>query len=305
MLSADAYIMVSPVGFSVRWVAAVALVVTSTSASCASKHLLLDSRTVSSVDGAELVPGDVVKDPRNPLISDANSEQMRPWEVRYDNMQPNIFFDQGKYRLWYSSWTTCNSTLGTHGTKGDACAAVGFWPCSGVAAPKLAPGQQGMEARIAALMYAESDDGIVWSKPALGVITDDTTVANKTDFGQNNIVVLDNTGTGVLVDEHAPAAQRYKLFGELKAGPGDKKHSKALAMSADGIHWDVRKFAGVSAALDRHGTVSVHIIDLSARVRCKMLCIRCARCFAFLLSKAYISDPLLPHRCDLLYRAAQ
>lgn len=142
----------------------------------------------------ELVPGDVQKDPRNPLISDASAEQMRPWEVRYDNMQPNVFLDKGKYRLWYSSWTTCNSTADTHGTKADACAAVGYWPCSGVAAPKLAPGQGGMEARIAALMYAESEDGIVWTKPALGVITDaDKTVNNKTDFTQNNIVALDNT----------------------------------------------------------------------------------------------------------------
>jgi hypothetical protein len=241
-----------------RWAAAATLsIVVSSTIATSRKHLLLDSRTVASVQGgAELVPGEVVKDPRNPLISDASAEHMRPWEVRYDNMQPNVFFDKGKYRLWYSSWTTCNSTAGTHGTKGDACAAVGYWPCSGVAAPKLAPGQRGMEARIAALMYAESDDGIVWTKPALGVITDHTTVDNITAFHQNNIVVLDTTGTGVLVDEHAPAAQRYKLFGELKAGPGDKKHSKALAVSADGIHWDVSHFAGSSAALDRHGTVS-------------------------------------------------
>ena len=53
-------------------------------------------------------------------------------------------------------------------------------------------------------MYAESSDGLTWTKPALGVINDTRTVANTTDFAQNNIVVLDNTGTGVLVDTHAP-----------------------------------------------------------------------------------------------------
>lgn len=65
----------------------------------------------------------------------------------------------------------------------------------------------------------------------------------------------------MLVDEHAPASQRYKLYGELKAGPDDHKHSKALAVSADGIHWDVSKFAGSSAELDRHGTHNNLVFD--------------------------------------------
>ena len=59
----------------------------SRSATTATKRLLLDHRAVLSSESARLVPGEAVKHPLNPLLSDANEEQMRPWEVRYDNMQ--------------------------------------------------------------------------------------------------------------------------------------------------------------------------------------------------------------------------
>ena len=171
-----------------------------------------------------------------------------------------MFYDQGKYRLWYSSWTTCDSSgTPSHGTKGDACSTRGYWPCTGVASPQL-----GRKGRVAALMYAESKDGVTWTKPALGVVSDSSTVANTTAFAQNNIVVLDSTGSGVLVDEHAPPGERYKLFGELNA-PAGHKHSRALGVSADGIHWDTKAFAGSSASLDRHGTHNNLVFDALRR----------------------------------------
>eukprot|EP00729_Bicosta_minor_P008018 gene8018-22214_t len=179
------------------------------------------------VDG-KLVPGEARKHPSNPGI---------PWEVRYDNMQPNIYSDGGKYKLWYSSWTTCEASESTAGTRADACSSKGYWPCSGVVGPEL-----GKEGRIPALMYAESEDGITWTKPALGIVTDSRTVANTTDFELNNIVILSNDGSGVLVDEHAsnpderydksldphgthnnlaynPATQRYYGFGRVSNAP--------------------------------------------------------------------------------------
>eukprot|EP01052_Picozoa_sp_SAG31_P024096 SAG31_NODE_2026_length_6641_cov_3.312290_7_plen_588_part_00 len=222
------------------------------------KRLLLDHRTVSSTRSATLVPGKAVKHPQNPLLSDANVAEMRPWEVRYDNMQPNVYFDRSDstWKLWYSSWTTCDTTgTPSHGTKGDACSTKGYWPCTGVAAPQL-----GAKGRTAALMYAESKDGVTWTKPAVGAVKDSSTVANKTDFSQNNIVVLDTTGTGVLVDECAPPSQRYKIFGELN-GPGGHRHSRALGVSADGIHWNMSDFEGSSVALDRHGTHNNLVFD--------------------------------------------
>ena len=163
-------------------------------------------------------------------------------------MQPNVYLDGGKWKLWYSSWVTCEPSAATKGTKGDACATKGYWPCSGVSAPELGPA-----GRLPGLMFAESDDGIVWSKPALGVTNDSRTTANKTDFASNNIVLLGNDGTGVLVDEHAPLAERYKLFGELEARA---KHvgatTKALAVSPDGLRWSTA--VGSEKALAPHGT---------------------------------------------------
>ena len=58
--------------------------------------------------------------------------------------------------------------------------------------------------------------------------------------------------------------ERYKLFGELDA-PGGHSHSRALAVSADGIHWDTAHFAGSSAALDRHGTANNLVFDPETR----------------------------------------
>src|SRR5262249_18822156 len=65
----------------------------------AMKHLLLDPNVVAECIGAQLLPGEVVKDAANPLlVAD------RPWEVRLDNVYANAFFDAatGAYRLWYS-----------------------------------------------------------------------------------------------------------------------------------------------------------------------------------------------------------
>jgi len=214
------------------------------------KHLLLDAQTVAKVVGATLVPGRATKHPANPLFSDANAEQRKPWEVRYDNMQPNVYYDQGKYRLWYSSWTTCQSSASTQGTSGDACSTTPYWPCSGIVAPHLGPA-----GRIPSLLYAESDDGVTWSKPRLGVVSDSSTTSNKTDFASNNIVLTNNDGSGVYIDASATdPAQRYKLFGEL-AG------NKALATSPDGYHWNISKAGPSDKLLDPHGTHNNLVFD--------------------------------------------
>eukprot|EP01048_Picozoa_sp_COSAG05_P018605 COSAG05_NODE_2749_length_2690_cov_2.077962_2_plen_391_part_00 len=57
-------------------------VAASTTAGGRTKRLMLDGRVVHSLLDLELVPGTVVKHPRNPVLSDANPEQARPWEVR-------------------------------------------------------------------------------------------------------------------------------------------------------------------------------------------------------------------------------
>ena len=81
-------------------------------------------------------------------------------------------------------------------------------------------------------MYAESADSLTGAKPRLGVVSDSSTTSNKTDFAANNIVLLNNDGSGVYIDaSRTDPAQPYNLFGEL-AG------SKALATNPDCSHWN-------------------------------------------------------------------
>lgn len=89
------------------------------------------------------------------------------------------------------------------------------------------------------LGYAESEDGITWHKPDLGLVSFQGSTAN------NLVAPLDERqsmqGATVYIDEHAPQEARYRLWSkflphndEIKAGirPG------LWAMhSPDGLHW--------------------------------------------------------------------
>jgi hypothetical protein len=74
-------------------------------------------------------------------------------------------------------------------------------------------------------LYAESDDGITWEKPNLGM----TEFPPKSGNKNNNLLENDGMTTGIYLDESAPAAERYKITtGSNGAG--------AIAVSPDGIH---------------------------------------------------------------------
>ena len=62
------------------------------------KYLLLDSRIVGAVTGAELVVGKAVKHKCNPLML-----MDKPWEVTVNNLYPNILYDEQRnlFRCWY------------------------------------------------------------------------------------------------------------------------------------------------------------------------------------------------------------
>ena len=77
------------------------------------------------------------------------------------------------WRMWYTSQTSCDPVNSTRGTPSDTCATTGFWPCSGVPAATVGPA-----GRFGGLLYAESPDGLEWSKPALGLVNDSTTTSN-------------------------------------------------------------------------------------------------------------------------------
>eukprot|EP01051_Picozoa_sp_SAG22_P002389 SAG22_NODE_104_length_20159_cov_5.877517_28_plen_984_part_00 len=67
-------------------------------------YLLLDDRNVIDAGSAKLVLGEVTKAASNPLL-----REEKPWEMRFDNMQPNVWFDNSTWRAWYSSFSSCDN----------------------------------------------------------------------------------------------------------------------------------------------------------------------------------------------------
>jgi hypothetical protein len=100
--------------------------------------------------------------------------------------------------------------------------------------------------------YAESDDGIRWQTPGLGVLGDDNRVLK--------ISVADNGGYGVSVIDEGPSAavpaRRFKLgwWGRVAAADGqpDPKRGAGLcvAFSPDGLQWTLCEENPVLGATD-------------------------------------------------------
>lgn len=179
------------------------------------RHLFLDSRLIAKTEGVRLVLGTVAKDPHNPLFG-----ADKPWEPRYDNMYPNVLYDdeEDTYKCWYTPYLVA--------------------PCTTNTPPRLRPyrvyNEEGEELGIC---YATSKDGIAWQKPELGLVEFDGSK-------KNNIVMRrDGSGdpgeAGVIKDlREVDPLRRYKMFyyryGEsVVVSPG----VMALAFSGDGVRW--------------------------------------------------------------------
>ncbi len=180
------------------------------------KYMLLDRRNVHAARGAELVLGQVSKHPGNPLVTEE-----RDYEMRFDNMQPTVWFDpdppagRKKWRAWYSAFTNCTKPK----SKVPMCDNAP--QTCGTPTPPMAYGKAG---RGEGFLYAESDDGLAWTKPNLGRVS----WKGSTD---NNLVEIGGMTTQIYLDpDAASAAERYKVVtGNNGAG--------AIAVSADGLTW--------------------------------------------------------------------
>jgi len=145
------------------------------------------------------VLGDVRKEAMNPLFVED-----RPWEVRFDNLYPNVLFDPQYqlYRCWYNPFIIDEATAGTPLDQRD-----------------VVPYRPGHE-REMGVCYGTSTDGIRWAKPDLGLIEFDGST-------RNNLVMRHVHGVGVTLDPHDPDPRgRYKAF--MQGG---------VATSPDGLHW--------------------------------------------------------------------
>ena len=181
------------------------------------KYFVLDRGILQpqGTDNVTLKVCQVVKDKEhNPLFTeDFFAEPPRLWEARYDNSYPNVIYDP-KYRKYRVYYTLCSLDKDSAGASKEERTKRAYRPSPG---------------RITSLGYAESEDGIHWSKPELNLV----------DFEgskKNNLVFCYAHGTGIFLDqEEMDEKKRYKMVTKVEY-PGGHNYM-AVNFSEDGIHW--------------------------------------------------------------------
>ena len=161
-----------------------------------------------------------------------NAEDERPWEVRFDNTYPNVFYDSHtkKYRLYYSTFSV---DKGSSDFTLDERQDRTYEPAT---------------ERVVSLCYAESANGIDWVKPNLGLVEFN---GNK----NNNIIGHYLHGTSVFLDESENNPEKkYKMFTKIDYGNGI--HYLAVAFSADGIKFsDYIELKDFNPRADTHNSI--------------------------------------------------
>jgi hypothetical protein len=158
------------------------------------RQLFVDDYLIASSINLKRTVHQATKHPGNPIISDET-----PWEGKGPAFQIVRRNPQtGKFRIWYSGAVTYQLPSGHRGV----------FPA----------------------LYAESDDGINWVKPELGLYEFNGSKAN-------NIIIPAGNLFGLHVDDHEPNPQRrYK--GIVAHRPKYvAKEGYFLYTSPDGIHW--------------------------------------------------------------------
>lgn len=181
------------------------------------KYLFLDSGLLLGYRGenAQIKVNKLIKDKaHNPLFGEEYfATPPKKWEVRFDNSYPNVIYDKslGLYRCWYQTFIHDVSSEETPIAE------------RGVKEYKVE------SSRMTALCYAESQDGIHWVKPNLGLVT----FQGSKD---NNIVLMHAHGAGIMLDEEElDPSKRYKLVTKIEYAPG--LHYMAVGFSPDGIRF--------------------------------------------------------------------
>ena len=171
------------------------------------KQLILDGLFLAKSNGVTLR----VQPPRK--TGDATLKREHEWESVALNwfsvLQDRGRVDkQAKYRMWYEAYD------------------IDGWPT----------------ANDTSFCYAESRDGIHWTKPKLTFVAYKKNKQTNILFRQIGSKKHRNFsrvhGTCVFLDPQGPAAQRYKGVGQgLFRRPGKRPHRIAGMVSADGLKW--------------------------------------------------------------------
>lgn len=83
-----------------------------------------------------------------------------------------------------------------------------------------------------AIAYAESDDGIRWTKPVLDLVEYSGSKKNNLAVGYSSVIGQ------VFVDPNAPPAEKYKMLAAIyPLKKGDRKRYLTFLSSADGLRW--------------------------------------------------------------------
>ena len=119
------------------------------------------------------------------------------WQVVYDP-------DESLYKCWYVDWDK----------------------------PEVKPGEMALGQSVKRILYAESEDGLQWRKPALGV--------EETDGHQTNVCLPNGYGLAVVRDPHESDPQRrYKgLYTRFAPRAEDVADVRAV-VSTDGRQWQM------------------------------------------------------------------
>lgn len=164
--------------------------------------LLVDDHHVLYRPGTERRLHPLSRHKDNPVVRDRE----KPWEVAIGWCSAHRDPDTGRYRLWYQAFSGHHAHEKTH-----RCVNC----------------------------YAESSDGVNWSKPNLGIY-------RYNDVEETNIVLLANGGrsdrysASVVVDLQDPdPARRYKMaYFDFSMDEGREYPGLSVAFSPDGVHWN-------------------------------------------------------------------
>jgi hypothetical protein len=176
------------------------------------RRLFLDAMVVEQQTGLARVFHAAEKHPGNPVL-----QADKPWEGNGYGTTPHggtVLLDEGKLRMWY---------IGGHSRRG-----VGFRIC-----------------------YAESADGLTWTKPSLGLVDiagskDNNVVLDDEDVDAAKRLVGYFTFVSVIkLPAAADPARRYALYGyrhvvEMKPEGGFAGFASLtprVAFSPDGLRW--------------------------------------------------------------------
>lgn len=170
------------------------------------------------LDRVAVHPAQGKKFEQNPLFTE--EPESKPWELRYDNSYPTVIYDpeDNLYKLFYSIIVEDLECINT--------------PVSERVGKVYKPRSD----RVVALGYAQSEDGLHWVKPNLGIV-------EYHGSKENNLLIINAHGAGVFLDEkEVDKSKRYKLIAlnddpSRAPGPDGRQAQMSVSFSADGIHW--------------------------------------------------------------------